>query len=186
MSRRKLPIDLEELMLAFDTHLMEAHYYLDLETGDVILVTDEASHLAEVIVESIPEDEEITREALEAALEERDEQDWLGEDAIQAALVEEGLSTRYVEVPAVESREGYRDMEAFIEAVADPQLQRELERAIDGRGAFRRFKDVLLDYPAERQRWFAFQNDIMRRRVLDWLDAMDIEPLPRSNTPQGG
>jgi hypothetical protein len=185
VGQRKLPIDLEELIIAFDTNLMEANYYLDLETGDVILVSDEARSLAEEIVESIPEDEEVTREALEAAVEDRDEQDWMLEEAIRAALVEEGFGTRYVEVPTVESREGYRDMEDFIETVSDPQI-RELGIAIAGRGAFRRFKDVLLDYPAERERWFAFEKDRMQQRVLDWLDEIGVEPLPRSNAPQEG
>lgn len=184
MTARKVPVDLEELITAFDTNLREANYYLDLETGDVILVSDEARSLAEEIVESIPEDEEVTREALEAALGDHDEQDWMLEEAIWAALVEQGFGTRYVEVPTVESREGYRDMEDFIETVSDPQIRRELGIAIAGRGAFRRFKDVLLDCPAERQRWFAFQNDIMRRRVLAWLDKEGIEPLPRPKPPQ--
>jgi len=70
-------------------------------------------------------------------------------------------------------------MEDFIETVSDPQIRRELAIAIDGRGAFRRFKDVLLDYPAERERWFAFRDDIMRRRALEFLQDMGVEPVPR-------
>ena len=41
------------------------------------------------------------------------------------------------------SRDGYRDMELFIETVRDPGRADRLEIAISGRGAFRRFKDVL-------------------------------------------
>jgi hypothetical protein len=48
--------------------------------------------------------------------------------------------------------------------------------AITGRGAFRRFKDVLLDYPRERERWFAFRDALMAERVREWLAEHDIEP----------
>ena len=41
------------------------------------------------------------------------------------------------------SRDGYRDMELFIGTVRDPGRADRLEIAISGRGAFRRFKDVL-------------------------------------------
>jgi hypothetical protein len=41
------------------------------------------------------------------------------------------------------SRDGYRDMERFIGTVRDPGRADRLEIAISGRGAFRRFKDIL-------------------------------------------
>jgi hypothetical protein len=50
-----------------------------------------------------------------------------------------------------------------------------LSVAIRGKGAFRRFKDVLLDYPEARERWFAFKNEQMRQRALSWLASEDIE-----------
>jgi hypothetical protein len=45
------------------------------------------------------------------------------------------------------SRDGYRDMELFIGTVRDPGRADRLEIAISGRGAFRRFKDVLERWP---------------------------------------
>jgi hypothetical protein len=67
-------------------------------------------------------------------------------------------------------------MEAFIAVVRSPRLQERLERAISGRGAFRYFKDVLLDYPTERERWFRFKQERLQRRMLDWLEAQGITP----------
>jgi hypothetical protein len=67
-------------------------------------------------------------------------------------------------------------MEAFIITVGNPRLQERLERAIRGRGAFRYFKDVLLDYPAERERWFQFKQDRLHQRMLDWLEEQGITP----------
>jgi hypothetical protein len=69
-------------------------------------------------------------------------------------------------------------MERFVETVTDARLQDHLWRAIGGRGAFRYFKDVLSDYPRERERWFAFRDAWARERVLGWLESEDIEPDP--------
>jgi hypothetical protein len=65
-------------------------------------------------------------------------------------------------------------MEEFIYTVRDERLAAKLQRAISGKGAFRYFKDVLSDYPAERERWFAFRDQRERRRMLEWLESEGI------------
>jgi hypothetical protein len=67
-----------------------------------------------------------------------------------------------------------RNMQAFIATVEDDHLSELLEVAINGKGAFRRFKDVLLNYPEERERWFQFKDDRMKERALEWLDDIDV------------
>jgi len=46
--------------------------------------------------------------------------------------------------------------------------------AINGKGAFRRFKDVLLDYPEEREEWFQFKGAKVQERALEWLNDIDV------------
>src|SRR5215207_4530710 len=46
--------------------------------------------------------------------------------------------------------------------------------SIDGKGAFRRFKDVLLAYPAERERWFSYRADLLHWHIHNWLEQHDI------------
>ena len=58
-------------------------------------------------------------------------------------------------------------MEDFIATVEDEHLAELLEVAIDGKGAFRRFKDVLAHYPEERERWFRFKDTRMEQRALE-------------------
>ena len=87
--------------------------------------------------------------------------------------IEEELN-RYELIPKAESYEGYRDMQAFIATVEDDHLSELLKVAINGKGAFRRFKDVLLNYPEERERWFQFKDDRMKERALEWLDDIDV------------
>ena len=74
-----------------------------------------------------------------------------------------------IAIEPIPSREAYEDMENFISSVRDPRARDLLERAIAGRGAFRRFKDTLLDLPELRQAWFAFHDARMGRRVIEWL-----------------
>jgi len=67
------------------------------------------------------------------------------------------------------SHEGYEDMQDFIRRVRNPQARDLLERAIAGRGAFRRFKDALLDFPELREAWFGFHDARVERRAISWL-----------------
>jgi hypothetical protein len=48
--------------------------------------------------------------------------------------------------------------------------------AIQGKGAFRRFKDTLARSPSEEQRWYAFQEERLRARVREWLEEEELEP----------
>src|SRR4051794_19806972 len=63
----------------------------------------------------------------------------------------------YLRVDPVSSREQYRWMERFILMLEEGDLRDKLTQAIDGKGAFRRFKDVLMTFASERERWFAFR-----------------------------
>jgi hypothetical protein len=85
----------------------------------------------------------------------------------------------YMRVEPVSSREQYRWMERFIPMVEDKPLSDLLTQAIDGKGAFRRFKDVLMSHGAERERWFAFRSERLRVFMEAWLTAHALKPIPR-------
>jgi hypothetical protein len=89
----------------------------------------------------------------------------------------------YMRIDPVSSREQYRWMERFIPMVDDEELQRRLTNAIDGKGAFRRFKDVLMSYGPERERWFAFRSERLRVFMEAWLDAHALVPVARPVWP---
>jgi hypothetical protein len=83
--------------------------------------------------------------------------------------IEEGFGKRYISIPQIPSYEAYGYMREFIYTVEDEELKEKLYIAIDGKGAFRRFKDVLLGYPEERERWFKFKDNKIREEVMEWL-----------------
>ena len=65
-------------------------------------------------------------------------------------------------------------MEDFVGYVRDARARSLLERSIVGRGAFRRFKDALMQYPALRRSWFAFHDARGERRAIEWLIEHEI------------
>lgn len=139
---RRLNVNIGELCDAMEDGSFENEYYLDLDSGEILLISEYG------------DDEEIQR-LTEQVEEEPD---------------------RYEQVPKAESSEGYEDMLDFIVTVKDQHLVELLEVAVDGKGAFRRFKDVLLSYPTERERWFAFKNSRTEARALEWLDDIGVTP----------
>jgi hypothetical protein len=141
--KRKVRVDFQELQLAMEDATHEHHYFLDTQTGEVILVAETF------------DDEEAQR---------------------QLAEIDTAEPGHYLQVPRTDSREGYGDMRAFIDTVGDEHLQELLHVAIQGRGAFRRFKDVLTRRPVEQPRWFDFQAARFVARASEWLAEQGCEP----------
>lgn len=77
---------------------------------------------------------------------------------------------RYILIDPLPSWMAYNLMVEFKDSVEDARLKELLEVALSGKGAFRRFKDVLLDYPDARARWFAFEAEWLDQRVSEWLE----------------
>jgi ketosteroid isomerase-like protein len=64
----------------------------------------------------------------------------------------------------------YEDMVDFAEQVSDERARRALGRALEGKGAFRRFRDVLhQDYEQLLPPWRDFQAARAHRRAVEWL-----------------
>ncbi len=172
---RRLKVDLQDVAIAFEDHGSELSHYLDMQTGRVVSVG--ANDFSE-----IDEDDDVLRED---ELREDDyegpelpsEPDWIRAEHALRAEVCNGLGTRYIEIPADDRREAYRDMEEFVDTVQDSRLQAWLARDIVGRGAFRRFQDRLSGDFHERRRWFEFKNARLEARIRDWLASEEIEPI---------
>lgn len=144
-SRPTVRVDFEELRFTMEDASYEHQYFLDTETGEVILDSED-------------DDDEESTQRLEA--------------------IGEAEPGRYLQVPRAESSDGYEDMQEFIDTVSDKPLQQLLEVAIHGKAALSRFKDVLARYPAEQQRWFAFQMERLDTRVREWLADEGVRSEP--------
>jgi len=101
-----------------------------------------------------------------------DGDDWPSEEEIDAGLDAGHL----IHVEPLGSRVEYGWMAEFAATVGDARLRDRLDIALEGRGAFRRFKHALLDVPAERERWFALRGARLHAAAREWLADQGIEP----------
>ena len=83
----------------------------------------------------------------------------------------------YVPIEPIPSRIQYQWLADFILTIDDEEARVRMEAAINGKGAFRRFKDILLTLPDERRRWFEFRDQMVRRRIIDWVGEQGISPV---------
>lgn len=88
-----------------------------------------------------------------------------------AEAEEEGAEDKWLYIHCEGSREGYRDMEVFIATMRNAVPANHLELAIRGRGAFRRFRETIQEWPGERERWDEFSAERQLGRARAWLDG---------------
>lgn len=103
-------------------------------------------------------------------------------DTPSSDAIDEGLADgRLVAIDPLPSSIEYGWMEEFVATVRNAGLRRQLEAALGGNRPFRRFKDVLADHPAERERWFAFHGERLRAAAREWLEENGIEAPTRTS-----
>ncbi|MHC2994707.1 MAG: hypothetical protein IBV53_04295 [Candidatus Atribacteria bacterium] len=159
---KKLKVDLEMIANAMeDVDRTVMDYYLDKETGEVIFIPEEVSRYVE-------EEDENLREELP---------DWQKKEVKLAQDILFKNPDRYICIPERPSYKGYNLMVEFAEKVEDELLREKLSIALDGKGAFRRFKNVIGDYPDYREKWFKFRDERLNKKVIEWLNSIGIEPV---------
>lgn len=145
---RKLHIDLEELAAAMEDHSFAFAWYLDTQTGQLVVLPGEAGD-----PDAWPEEELEKYERM------------MAEDP-----------DRFEPVPRISAHEGYRWMARFAETVEAPELRELLRLALDGKGTFGRFRRALSDHPDVRERWLRYHDERLRAELDDWLEGLGIEP----------
>ena len=159
---KKLKVDLEIISNAMeDVARVDMEYYLDKETGEVIFIPEEVSRYVE------EEDENLRKEL----------PDWQKEGVKLAQEILLNKPVRYINIPEGAPCNGYDLMVEFAEKVEDELLREKLSIALDGKGAFRRFKNVMVDYPDYREKWFKFRDERINKKVIEWLNSIGIEPV---------
>ncbi|MFL4475663.1 UPF0158 family protein [Paeniglutamicibacter sp. MACA_103] len=138
-------LDLDRIAWAMqDDGSLGAEFYLNLDTGDVVLPGFE---------------------------EDLDMDD-----------IEEG---NYASIDHLESYESYRHMEEFTAALPEGKARAELEQTLIRSKPFRHFREVLGYFPEEREAWYTFKDEAMRRVIVRWLvDIKAIEDPDPDGTSQ--
>ena len=141
-------ISLREIISALEDASDECQSYLDPETGEIILVTEEEQALAEdEDWEGVP--------------------DWQRElmPKIRAALA----GDRWLELPDQFDIHEWSIMERFSRDQNSERIRSELRSAIHGGGAFRAFGSAIQRLGLE-QRWYQFRDEALADIARSWLE----------------
>ncbi|MFC3282651.1 UPF0158 family protein [Litchfieldella rifensis] len=149
-----LPVLLKDVVEVIEPLSDEWQAYINRDTGELVSFTDEEAQLAEAedIDDSlVPEwQQEILPKVREV----------LGSEA-------------FVQLPDKFDFHEYRVMERFCLELDDSELQEELLDAIRGRGAFRRFKE-LIHIKGIDKAWYAYRERELKAFAAEFLEAEGI------------
>lgn len=102
-------------------------------------------------------------------------------DEVITGLDNEGLEEeidanpqRYLKLPTKFEIHEYHIMETFIRTFQGSRQQDLLERAIQGRGAFTRFK-VAVDELGLEKKWFKYEAEAYKKIAIEWCRNHEIE-----------
>jgi muramoyltetrapeptide carboxypeptidase len=123
--------------------------YINTKSGEFVSISDDEMRMAE---RGSPLDKlaDWEREMVETAIE----------------IME---TTDYLTLPNQFEIHEYDIMERFCYTVSDERVSDALLSSIRGRGAFRRFKDILIRYNI-RDDWFAYKAKALEEIAIEWLE----------------
>ena len=167
--------------MAFNSSFLGTSSYLDTETGQVLTVTDETNQELEQLYEEHFDPDNPDAFDIKLVLAEADLCNWQKEDIRIALFVEAHFGDRVIAIPDSPPYEAYGEIQDFIATIEDDRLYNWLIEATQGRGAFGRFKAILGQHLAEEQRWYAFRENRLKERILEWLAEVGVEPIEVPN-----
>jgi len=88
--------------------------------------------------------------------------------------IKEGFVEDYIPLPGQYDINEYRIMEEFIYELPAGKNQDVLARTLQGRGAFRRFKDKLYDLNLEKH-WYQYREEAYEKIARQWCERHKID-----------
>lgn len=149
-----IQVSLKDIIEEMEVQFEESRSLLNIKTGEIMIVTSEDLRAAE--------DEEPFDHLPE----------WEQEDRMTAIDVVENFEN-YIELPTKNEVNEYEIMENFSLKVMDQRMQESLLMAIKGKGAFRRFKDKIIDFEIEDQ-WYSYRDECFKQIAIEWCQENKI------------
>jgi hypothetical protein len=149
------PAKLREIVDALSIQIDEAYQYLDIETGQIVMISDEE-------LRAVENDRDLA-----------DFPDWQ-QEMIRLAQQIFDQPEKFIELPSQFEINEYRIMERFCLSVEDQAISDKLYYAIKGRGAFRRFKDRIHQYGLA-EAWYQYLDEALEKIAKSWCEAHEID-----------
>jgi Uncharacterised protein family (UPF0158) len=153
-----LPVKFQDIIDALEL-ANSTLYFLDRRTGEIEMITDE--------VWSAAEDDDLISEYPE----------WQRELIVKAREIQ--TTDHFVELPDKFEIDSYEMMERFCHEHPIPRIRERLSGAIKGKGAFRRFNDMISDLGIQND-WNRFEQKCFEDMAVEWLEAEGI-PFTRGD-----
>jgi Uncharacterised protein family (UPF0158) len=147
-------VRLNDIVDALEMQFDEASSFLDLETGQVEIVSHALLRLAE-----------------ESGDEKPDLPTWQKHEWEIAKRI--ASTDRFQELPTKFEVHEWEIMQDFSRSVESDSIREDLLHALGGAGAFRNFKDTLQRYRIESA-WFGFRTEALRQIALSWCEENQI------------
>ncbi|CAH1232634.1 hypothetical protein PAECIP111891_07068 [Paenibacillus allorhizoplanae] len=149
------PVKLDDLINEIDIQMDETFTYINTQTGEVITLSREEIRAAEdeEPIENYPE--------------------WQRESIEQAIKIIEDENETFLDFTLRNDYHEYELVEEFIGTLSEVEVQEELFGAIQGRGAFRRFKDGIREHDVENQ-WYKFKEKKLKELVIEWCESKNL------------
>jgi hypothetical protein len=87
---------------------------------------------------------------------------------------------RWRPVPSRSPQETFEEIEDFVESLPEGDVQEALFGALERRGAFRNFREALMEHQDVRQQWLSASKRRSRERLAGFLDSLGLA------VPDGG
>ena len=150
----KAKVNLEDVLEAIEIRTRESNYFYNKNTGEIHYITDDELREAEDDID-ISEYPDWQQESIKTAI------DILSTDG-------------YIKLPDDYEIDDYEIMEDFCYSIENKEIRTEMINAIDGNGAFRKFKDKIYEYDLADD-WYDYQDKRFREIAIDWCERHDIE-----------
>lgn len=149
------PVKIGEIIEGIDLQTDETVAYLNKRTGEIVTI------LAE----------EFNAVANQEPL--NDSSEWERADMRMAQEIL-GNERDFPRLPAKDKIEEYQIMERFCLSVRDRKISEALYVSIQGKGAFRRFRDQALRFGIADQ-WYQYREEAIKQMAIDWCKSHRID-----------
>ncbi|KQL39310.1 hypothetical protein AN960_10125 [Bacillus sp. FJAT-25509] len=148
-------VKIKDIIEEMEMHFEGYRSFVKIRTGEVFSVSED---------DLIDAEDEKTMDDL---------QDWQIENLEIANEIVENYED-YKELPSKYEIDEYKMVKDFCLTVKDVKVQKILLIAIEGKGAFRKFKDTVIEFNIEMD-WYSYRDRRYKDLAIAWCQNNDIE-----------
>jgi hypothetical protein len=150
------PVKLDDLISEIELQIDDTFTFINTKTGEVITLMREEIGAAkdEKPLENFPE--------------------WQRENIEKAISIIEDEDGVYINFTLRNDYNEYETIQDFIGTLENEDIREEMYEATEGKGAFRRFKDGIIEHGVDKQ-WYKYKESKIKELVIEWSKEHDIE-----------